>query len=198
MALRLPTRAADWRRTGRTVRLVLGGPAYAALAVGVAALTLTGFVVSGNVALVVDVVVGGSLPVRARLAVLLGLYPFLGTTFASLQGLVLLFVAALAGVDLALVAYHLREHRLTPGEGGGSAVGVLLGALGAGCAACGSAVLAGLLSLVGVAGLSTRLPLDGLEFALLAAVALLLSIHWLADGMRGAEVRGCPVDGGGP
>jgi hypothetical protein len=25
-------------------------------------------------------------------------------------------------------------------------------------------------------------------------VAVLLSIFWLADGMRGGEIRGCPVD----
>jgi hypothetical protein len=110
---------------------------------------------------------------------------------------VLVLVAALTGVDVALVAYHVREHRVTLGEGGTSAVGLLLGTIGAGCAACGSAVLAGLLSLVGAAGLLTMLPLDGLEFSLLALVALLLSIHWLADGMRGGEIRGCPVEVGG-
>lgn len=63
----------------------------------------------------------------------------------------------------------------------------------AGCAACGSAVLAGLLSLFGVAGAGTLLPLDGLEFSLLALVALVLSIYWVAEGMRGGEIRGCPV-----
>jgi hypothetical protein len=28
----------------------------------------------------------------------------------------------------------------------------------------------------------------------LAAIALLLSIYWLAEGMRGGMIRGCPVD----
>jgi len=77
---------------------------------------------------------------------------------------------------------------------GNAAAGLLLGTLGAGCAACGTAVLAGLLSLVGASGALLLLPLEGLEFALLALVALLFSIHWLADGMRGGEVAGCPVD----
>jgi hypothetical protein len=70
----------------------------------------------------------------------------------------------------------------------------VLGTLGAGCAACGSAVLAGLLSLVGGSGLLLLLPLDGLEFALGSGVVLLLSVFWLADGMRGGEINGCPVD----
>lgn len=194
MTVRLPLRRADWRLMARTARLVLGGPGYAAVAGTTALATLTGFVVSLNPALVADVVVGGSLPLDARLAVLLGLYPFLGTSFGPLQGTVILAVAALTGVDVALIAYHVREHGVSTRGSGGSAVAVLLGALGAGCAACGSAVLAGLLSLLGVAGLSTVLPLDGLEFALLATVALLLSIHWLAEGMRGGTIRGCPID----
>jgi hypothetical protein len=191
---RLPTRPTDWRLMGRTARLVLSIPGYAATALLVAVGTLTAFVVSGNLALVGDVVVGGALPLGARLSVLLGLFPFLGTSFGPLQGAVLVLVAALTGLDVSMVVYHLREHRVGLREGGGSAVGALLGTLGAGCAACGSAVLAGVLSLVGAAGLLTLLPFDGLEFALLALVALVLSIHWLADGMRGGEINGCPVD----
>jgi hypothetical protein len=52
----------------------------------------------------------------------------------------------------------------------------------------------GLLSLIGGAGLVTLLPLEGLEFGLLAAGVLVLSTYWLADGMRGGQIRGCPVD----
>jgi FtsH-binding integral membrane protein len=71
---------------------------------------------------------------------------------------------------------------------------MVLGTLGAGCAACGSAVMVGLLSLVGVSTSVLFLPLDGLEFALGAVVVLALSIYWLSDGMRGGEINGCPVD----
>ena len=102
-------------------------------------------------------------------------------------------LAALTGVDVAMVVYHLRKNGLRVREGSGSAVGLVLGALGAGCAACGSAVLAGVLSLFGVAGAGTLLPLDGIEFSLLGVVVLLLSIFWVADGVRGGEIRGCPI-----
>lgn len=85
-----------------------------------------------------------------------------------------------------------------PGRPGGSedsggATGVVLGMLGASCAMCGTAVLAGLFSLVGAGGILTLLPLDGLEFTFAALVALVLSIHWLAEGFRGETIRGCPV-----
>ena len=163
----LPTRRADWRLMGRTARLVLGGPGYA----------LT-----------------GALPPAARVELLVSQFPFVGPAFPPLQGSLLVAVAVLTGVDVTMATYHFREHGVSVREGGSSAAGVFLGTLGAGCAACGSAVLAGLLSLVGGSGLLLLLPLDGLEFALGASVVLLLSVYWLADGMRGGEIRGCPVD----
>ncbi|WP_251343698.1 hypothetical protein [Haloplanus halophilus] len=189
MSVRLPLRRDDWRLMGRTARLVLGGPVYALVALVAAAVALAGFVLSGN-----PTTVGDALAGRIPPGLLLELFPFVGTSYGTLTGSVVVLVAALVGVDIAMVAYHVREHRLSAEGSGGSLLGVVLGTLGAGCAACGSAVVAGLLSLVGAAGLATLLPLDGLEFALLALVALLLSIHWLADGMRGGEIRGCPVD----
>ncbi|EMA17329.1 MULTISPECIES: hypothetical protein [Haloarcula] len=192
--LRLPTTRGDWRLMGRTVRLVLTLPVYAAVAVIAAIVSLTLFVVSLNVPLVLDLVVGGSLPLASRLRVLGELYPFIGTSFNPAQGILLVVVAALTGVDVGLVTYHFREHGLDLQQGGAGVAGVVLGTLGAGCAACGSAVLLGLLSLLGVSTSLLFLPLDGLEFALLALAVLILSIYWLAEGMRGGEVNGCPVD----
>ncbi|WP_254279080.1 hypothetical protein [Haloarcula marina] len=191
---RLPLRRRDWRLMGRTARLVLTLPEYAVVALLAGIASLTAFVVSLNVPLVLDLVVGGSLPLASRLVVLVELYPFAGTFFAPVQGVLLVVVALLMGVDVAMATYHFREHGLNLQQGGAGAAGVLLGTLGAGCAACGSAVLLGLLSLLGVSTSLLFLPLDGLEFALGALVVITLSIYWLADGMRGGEINGCPVD----
>lgn len=187
---RLPTRSDDWRLMARTTRLVLGGPAYAALALVGAVVALSLFVFSLNLPLV-GFALSPGIPLADRLTLLVGLYPFLGPGFGVVQGVLLLVVAALVGVDVSMAVYHVREHDLSAASGSGL-VGVVLGTLGAGCAACGSAVLAGLLALLGIGSL-TILPLDGLEFAILGLVAVLLSIFWLADGMRGGEIRGCPV-----
>lgn len=189
----LPTTRADWRRMAGTARLVVSVPTYAAVAVLAAVVGLSLFVFSLNLPLV-RFALGGPLPLASRVSLIANLYPFVGTAFDPLQGGLLVAVAALFGVDVAMVASHLREHGLSPRAGGGSAAGALLGALGAGCAACGTALLAGLLSLLGVSASAVVLPLEGLEFALLAVVTLLLSIHWVAEGMRGGEVAGCPVD----
>lgn len=193
-ALGLPTRPGDWRLMVRTARLVLTIPRYAALGVAAAAAGLTISVWSLNPSLVSYAMTGGGLAAIDRVVILLELYPFLGTAFGPVQGAVLLVVAILVGVDVALVAYHVGEAGLSGRAGGSGAAGVVLGALGAGCAACGTALLAGLLSLLGVTVSVTVLPLDGLEFALLAVVALLVSIHWVTQGMRGGMINGCPVD----
>lgn len=111
-----------------------------------------------------------------------------------MTGGLLLVVAALVGVDVAMLTYHLREHELGAGEGAAGTAGAVLGALGAGCGACGAVLLTGVLSLFGAAGVLTLLPLEGLELTLAAVVVLVLSVYWLAEGLRGGEVRGCPVD----
>ncbi len=193
MTPRLPTRRNDWRLLGRTVRLVLGIPGYALFAFVVAAVALSVFVLSQNVSFV-SFIVTAPYGLGTRVSILLELYPFVGTSYGPLTGLALLAVSALTGANIALVTYHVREHGLSAEQGGGSALGVVLGVLGAGCAACGSAVLVGLLSLVGGAGLVTLLPFEGLLLSVLAAVVLVLSMYWLADGMRGGRIRGCPVD----
>lgn len=192
----LPTRRRDWRLMARTVRLVLGIPGYAALAVLAGVATLSVFVLTRNLSLIENVVLGGTLPLDARVSVLVGLYPVIGTAYTVTQSAVLIATAALVGADVALVGYHLHEHRLAAREGSGSLVGIVLGTLGAGCAACGSALVAGVLSLFGAGGVVTLLPLDGLEFAALSMVVLVVSIYWVAEGLRGGEIRGCPVDVG--
>jgi hypothetical protein len=193
---RLPTRADDWQLLGRTIRLVLGIPRYGVLAGLLAGTALSVFVFSQNIDYFLFVLGAGYLTPGDKVVVLLELFPLVGTSYAVHTGLALVAIAVLSGVDIAMVVYHVREHGLSRGGGGGSALGVALGLLGAGCAACGSAILAGLLSLVGAAGLVTALPLDGFEFSLLALAVLVLSLYWLADGMRGGEIRGCPVDVG--
>jgi len=195
MALpRLPTRARDWRLMGRTARLVLTIPTYALVAVVGAAVGLTLFVATQNLQPILDLVIGGPLSLGGRVTILLGLYPFLGSIYGPVTGLLLLVLAALIGVDVAMVVYHVREHGLSAREGSSGAVGLVLGTLGAGCAACGTAILAGLLSLVGATGVLTLLPLEGQEFSVVAIVVVVLSIYWIADGMRGGEINGCPID----
>lgn len=193
-SLRLPTRARDWQLIGRTIQLVLGIPRYTILAVLASVGSLSLFVLSRNLDLFVNVILLGNLSPTARFTVLVGLFPLVGNAYAVTSSILLIATAVLVGIDIALLTYYLRHRRLSVREGSGSLVGVVFGTLGAGCASCGAAVLAGLFSLVGAGGVLTLLPLDGLEFTLVALVVLVLSVYWLAEGLRGGIIRGCPVE----
>lgn len=193
-SISLPTDRADWLLVVRTVRLVFGRPVYALLGFVLASTTLTALVLSLNGQFVRDVVLFGTAPLDVRLELVALQFPFVGPTFSPLQGTLIVLIAILAGIDLTVLVYHVREHVLSIHGGSGSVVGVFFGVLGAGCAACGPAVLGGMLSLVGGAALFALLPLEGLEIAIASVGMLLLSLYWLADGMRAGRIAGCPIE----
>lgn len=192
----LPTSRSDWRLLGRTIRLVLGHPTYLVLAIVVMALAAILMSVSQNLRFVVEVLLSDSLGFGFKFEFLTSMLPFLGPQYEATHGILIYAIGALTGANVALLAYHLIEHDLSVEGGGGSAAGVVLGTLGAGCAACGPGILAGIVGIVGGAGLLANLPYEGLEFSMVAVVVLVLSMFWLADGMRGGEIRGCPVEPG--
>lgn len=190
----LPTSRSDWRLLGRTVRLVIGHPSYAAIGLLVGALAAILMSVSQNLRFVLRVLLSDSVSLQLKYEFLTAMLPFLGPQYDATHGVLIYAIAALTGANVALLAYHLIEHDLSVEGGSGSAAGVVLGTLGAGCAACGPGILAGIVGIVGGAGLLATLPYEGLEFSMLAVVVLVLSMFWLADGMRGGEIRGCPVE----
>jgi len=190
----LPTSARDWRTLARTLRLVLTIPRYAVGAALGAGAAMTLFVLTQNLQFAEFALTAGGLSLGDRLTLLGELYPFLGTIYGPTFSVALTVLAAFVGANLALTTYHVREHGLSGGESAGGVLGVALATLGSGCAACGAALLTGLLSLVGAAGIVTALPLDGLEVAIVAGLVLLLSTHWIAQGLRGGQINGCPVD----
>lgn len=189
----LPTRRSDWRLMGRTIRLVLSRVSYALFAVVAAAVALMVFSLTQNFWFLVDVLGFEFLSLEDKLYIVLDQYPLVGTQFDLFQSLLLYTVAILTGANLTLAVYHVREHGLNLKTGGAGTLGTIFAILGAGCAACGSAVLVGLLSLFGASSALLLLPMEGLELLVVALVLLVLSIYWLAEGMRGDQIHGCPV-----
>lgn len=190
----LPTRIADWRLLGRTLREVLLSPLYALIAVVTAFVALTLFVASQNYGIIRDFVVFGNLPPAERFWFMYDLYPLIGPNYSLEHGSMLVAVAALIGVNLSLTGYQIAELDLFAREGALGAIGTVLGTAGAGCAACGSAVLGGFLSAAGVTGALTVLPMNGEEFLLLAIVVMIPATYALARRIAGDAA--CPVDFG--
>lgn len=184
LAPTLPTNRADWKLLGRGVFAVLRNPFYVILAAVIAFVSLGVFIFSQNIGLLLDLVVFGSLPLDSKVGIVVGMYASIVTAAEPVSSAVFVTIAALVGVNVSMLAYYVRTQDLTLRRGSGSLGGLILGTLGAGCASCGSAVLAGIVSLFGGAGMLSLLPLDGLEFSLLAIPLILLSSYWIAHGLQ--------------
>jgi len=180
--MRLPTTVADWRYAVGVVAEVQRKPVYAAFTLLTAFVALTVFVVPGNFSLVTNVVVFGDAAVTDRLKVLADLYPFFGE--ALVTSLLLVSAAVLIGVNISVLVHGYMNGSV--GGAGGSAAGTTLATLGAGCAACGSAVLAAFFSATAVAGALAFLPFGGSELVAGGVVVLALSVFWAADATRDA------------
>lgn len=185
VSLNLPTRRSDWEYTATVVADVVRRPVYAVFALFSAFLAVTVFVLPGNISLVADIVVFGNASLAERLGVLLDLYPFFGEEFGT--SFLLVTAGILVGVNISVLLRGYREGSV--GGAGGSAAGTTLATLGAGCAACGSALLAAFFSTTAVAGTLALLPFDGTELLAASLVILLLSTYWTADATR----EGCAV-----
>lgn len=185
-----PTRPADWRRLAAVTRRVLTRPSGLAVAVLVAAAALSAFALGQRLGFATDVLQLPWLSVRERLTILLEQYPVVGSRYDPLRGWLLVAIAVEVGLTAAFGVQALRENDLGGGDGLIGTLGAAVGTAGAGCAACGPTVLAGLLSAIGLTGVLSLLPFHGLELLVLGALLLLLSLHRTAATMA---APGCGV-----
>jgi len=114
----------------------------------------------------------------AKLQFALSLLGGIATNFNLLSAGYTVAIAVLFGINAAMIVYLLKQKRAaTAGQnfaiGSG---GMATGALGIGCAACGSLVVSTVLSSVGAAGALALLPLQGEEFGILGAILLTVSV----------------------
>jgi len=168
---------------------------YASVALFVAFLAITLIALVPNVAVIELVLSLDAVSLNQRLLFVLSLYlsPF---SVMSAVSVTLSFGAAvLVGINVALLLFYIRRRqglqrdRATHAAGLG---GMVSAVLGIGCAACGSAVLAGVAGIVGATGFIAALPLHGAEFGLLGVGLLLLTSWFLLR--RIADPLVCPLD----
>lgn len=109
-------------------------------------------------------------------------------TFVHEGGAVTLGLALLSGVNFALIERYMRRQVRLHQAAGASVIGVLVGLLGVGCAACGSALFA---SLLGTGGALAVLPLRGQEFSWVGIVLVIISTFSLARKL--VEPEACAI-----
>ena len=109
-----------------------------------------------------------------------GLY-LLGTFSSAtiVDSVVLILLGILTGINIVvLVAFIRRQKNLLASRGGALSIsGMFLGLFGAGCASCGTALLAPILTALGLAGGLSWLPLHGLEISFVG-IGLVVFSTW--------------------
>jgi len=109
--------------------------------------------------------------------------------FAHEGGWVALPLAALFGLNAALVYRYMREQVRVNHAAGASVAGIVIGLLGVGCAACGSVLLA---SLLGV-GAIAALPFHGREFAWLGLAVTAVGTLTISEKIAAPAVCKIPA-----
>jgi len=167
---------------------VFANSSYIALASTLAIAAFIFAVWLPNFGLIGEVFSTSSAPLAAKLKVAISLLGGIGTNFSFLSAGYTIAIAALFGINLAMIVYFLKRTRLRQGFGGQARAGlsrqnlaagvggIASGALGIGCAACGSFILSTTLSSFGAAGALAILPLRGGEFGILSVVLLAFSL----------------------
>ena len=171
----------------KSLRSVILTPAYTLLAVLASFVALGVLVWITNLGLLWSVVVHSSLGIGGKVDFILDGYKSLFTNFEVLPALTILVFVILFGINLALLAFVAKGSIKTAAAGSSkSIVGIVAGVIGAGCAACGTSILAPVLSGVGASASITLTGLIGLAANILGIGLLLFSIYRL--GINAATV----------
>lgn len=181
----------------RYLRILVGVlriPRYAAAAAAVAAVVFTGAVWLPNTSLIVAVLQSSS-SLLDKLTFLGTLYGSIGTNFTLVSATYTTAIAILFGVQIALLGYYIVKARANAaqlkGIGSTSVGGLISGALGIGCAACGTFILTTVLAVFGAAGFVAFLPFGGEEFGFIGVALLIYSMYIVLKKLDAPFV--CPI-----
>lgn len=179
----------------RGLRETFGSVRYVLLALCVSGISLAFTLWLPNLGLMYHVLTQADVPLWMRLRVPLAFLGSISTNFSPISAVSAVLISLLFGLDAALLTkYFSRRASGTGGSGlalgtGGMASGIL----GIGCAACGSVLATGALSLVGATGILVLLPLRGGEFGILGVLLLALSVFSVAKNIAQAPVCIPPI-----
>lgn len=170
-----------------SVAKVLTRPMYLLITLGVSWLFLGVLVWLTNISLLRFALVGSSLSIVGKLDFVLSGYRSIITNFEPLAALLVVLLSILFGINTALLVFvkrgSLSQERASSKQSFGAA---LASVVSVGCAACGTSILAPLLSGVGAAASVGFVELLGVVANIVAFSLLAFSIYTL--GQRAATV----------
>lgn len=172
------------------IHRVFRNPRYATLSISTSLLVFAFAVWLPNLGLIATVINSPDASLPQKLAIPISLLGSIGTNFSAFSAAYTITIAILFGINLAMIAYFLRNKIAQVKQSGVAIgfVGITSGILGTGCAACGSFLLMSGLSFVGGAGALAFLPLGGQEFGILGVILLSTSIYLTARQLQSPAV----------
>jgi len=143
-----------------------------------------------NIPLIIKIMGHGGITFNQKVGIPVSLLGSIYTNFTLISAIYTIFISLFFGINLAMFVFFLKRKINTLQKSGMTTgfLGLLSGIVGVGCAACGSLVLASLLSLFGSTWIITLLPLKGEEFGILGVILLMISIYMVAKQIEDPAV----------
>jgi hypothetical protein len=161
-----------------TVIKIVAQPKYLAVAIAVALVVIAFAAWLPNLHLITRTMTSSTMTLWQKTNLITSLLGSLQTNFTPLSRTVTFISAGLAGIQVSLLTYYLRQTARLQRSMGMSALGVATSMLGVGCASCGSVVLTSLIGFGSATAVLGFLPFRGLEFGILGIGILLAAIHF--------------------
>lgn len=161
-----------------TIIQIVGQPKYLAVTATVAMVVISFAAWLPNFHLITNTMTSSTLTLQQKTNLVSSLLGSLQTNFTKLSKAVTLATAILAGIQVSLSVFYIKQTAKLQHSMGMSFLGITTSMLGVGCASCGSVVLT---SLVGFGATTTVLgflPFRGKEFGFLGIGILLVAIYF--------------------
>ncbi|PIP61844.1 hypothetical protein COW99_01920 [Candidatus Roizmanbacteria bacterium CG22_combo_CG10-13_8_21_14_all_38_20] len=161
-----------------TVLKIVTQPKYFTVAIAVSFMVIVFAAWLPNLHLITKTMTSSTMTLWQKTNLLTGLLGSLQTNFTSLSRTVTFMSAGLAGVQMSLLAYYIRQTAKLQQTMGISTLGVATSMLGVGCASCGSVVLTSLIGFGSATVIVGSLPFRGQEFGFIGIVILMFAISF--------------------
>ena len=161
-----------------TVVKIIAQPKYLAVAIAIALIVIAFAAWLPNIHLITKIMTSSTMTLWQKTNLMTSLLGSLQTNFTPLSRLVTFISAGLAGVQVSLLVYYVRQTAKAAQSMGMSAIGVATSMLGVGCASCGSVVLTSLIGFGSATAILGFLPFRGQEFGFIGIVILLFAISF--------------------
>ncbi|MEX2145352.1 MAG: hypothetical protein WD712_03230 [Candidatus Spechtbacterales bacterium] len=145
----------------------------------------------------IKAVFASSAPIEKKAIILASLTANIGANNSLFSIVIIIAISVLFAVNFAMIVFMIRKNRSAvydKGKGNllGISGGLITGALGIGCAACGSLILTPVAISIGATGILAALPYGGTEFGFLGIGLFMVSIYSLSKKINDPAV--CPID----